>query len=217
VVPGLYAMQVRALAEAMAARRGDGGAPLAHIMIPLVADVRELELARAEAKRVLHEVDPSLVVPVGVMIELPRAALTAGAIARDAEFFSFGTNDLTQTTWGMSRDDAEGAFFPAYLERGVFSVSPFGTIDPEGVGALVRTAVQRGRAARPQLEVGVCGEHGGDPASIHFFHNTGVDYVSCSPFRVPVARLEAGRAAVLAERAAGNGTAAGGTLGSDTR
>ncbi len=211
VVPGLYAMQVRALAEAVAARRADGGAPVAHIMIPLIADARELELARAEAKRVLHEVDPALVLSVGVMIELPRAALTAGAIARDAEFFSFGTNDLTQTTWGMSRDDAEGAFFPAYLERDVFSVSPFGTIDPDGVGALVRMAVRRGRATRPQLEIGVCGEHGGDPASIHFFHRAGVDYVSCSPFRVPVARLEAGRAAVLAERGTEHGA------GSDTR
>jgi pyruvate,orthophosphate dikinase len=215
VVPGLYAMQVRALAEAMAARRADGGAPVAHLMIPLVADVRELELAKAEATRVLHEVDPRLTASIGVMIELPRAALTAGAIARQAEFFSFGTNDLTQTTWGMSRDDAEGAFFPAYLERGVFATSPFGTVDPEGVGALVRTAVRRGRAARPDLEIGVCGEHGGDPDSIHFFHDAGVDYVSCSPFRVPVARLEAGRAAVLAERAAAGADASG--LGSDTR
>ena len=213
VVPGLYAMQVRALAEAMTARRADGGAPVAHIMIPLVAEVRELELARAEVKRVLHEVDPRLVASVGVMIELPRAALTAGRIAESAEFFSFGTNDLTQTTWGMSRDDAEGAFFPAYLEHGVFSESPFGTIDAEGVGALVRVAVKRGRRTRPNLEIGVCGEHGGDPASIRFFHDVGVDYVSCSPFRVPVARLEAGRSAVLAERAA----AGGDTVRSDTR
>ncbi len=209
VVPGLYAMQVRALAEAMVARRNDGGAPIAHIMIPLVAEAHELELARTEAVRVLREVDPSLTASVGVMIELPRAALTAGTIARQAEFFSFGTNDLTQTVWGMSRDDAEGAFFPAYLERGVFSVSPFGTIDPDGVGALVRTAVERGRATRPGLEIGVCGEHGGDPASIHFFHDAGLDYVSCSPFRVPVARLEAGRAAVLAERAAAGADGAG--------
>ncbi|HZU56605.1 MAG TPA: pyruvate, phosphate dikinase [Actinocrinis sp.] len=213
VVPGLYAMQVRALAEAIVARRGDGGAPLAHIMIPLVAEAHELELARAEAKRVLHEVDPGLVVSVGVMIELPRAALTARRVAEYAEFFSFGTNDLTQTTWGMSRDDAEGAFFPAYLEHGVFSASPFGTIDPDGVGTLVRAAVKRGRWTRPDLEIGVCGEHGGDPASIHFFHQAGVDYVSCSPFRVPVARLEAGRASVLADRAA----AGAGAVGSDTR
>ena len=205
VVPGIYAMQVRALAEAMATRRRDGGTPVAQLMIPLVADSHEFELARAEAERVLHEVDPRLHVPVGTMIELPRAALTAGAIARQAEFFSFGTNDLTQTTWGMSRDDAEGAFFPQYLERGVFSVSPFESVDPEGVGELVRIAVQRGRAARPHLETGICGEHGGDPDSIRFFDAIGIDYVSCSPYRVPVARLEAGRAAVLSRRSISGG------------
>jgi pyruvate,orthophosphate dikinase len=201
-VPGIYAMQVRALAEAMAARRRDGGTPIAHLMIPLVADARELELARDEAVKVLREVDPTLAVSVGVMIELPRAALTADKIAEQAEFFSFGTNDLTQTTWGMSRDDAEGAFFPAYLSQRVFTVSPFETVDPDGVGALIRIAVERGRATRPSLEIGVCGEHGGDPASIGFFHDAGIDYVSCSPYRVPVARLEAGRAAVLADRQA---------------
>jgi pyruvate,orthophosphate dikinase len=197
VIPGLYAMQVRALAEAMVQRRRDGGNPDAHLMIPLVADARELELAREEAVAVLRQVDPALAVEVGVMIELPRAALTADKIARHAEFFSFGTNDLTQTTWGMSRDDAEGAFFPEYLSRRVFTVSPFETVDPEGVGALIETAVRLGRATRPQLEIGVCGEHGGDPASIRVFHELGLDYVSCSPYRVPVARLEAGRAAVL--------------------
>jgi pyruvate,orthophosphate dikinase len=198
VVPGIYAMQVRALAEAMTRRGSDGGHPIAQLMIPLVADAHEFDLARAEAERVLHEVDPGLDVPIGTMIELPRAALTAGVIAHRAEFFSFGTNDLTQTTWGMSRDDAESAFFPAYLDRAVFSVSPFETVDPEGVGELIRIAVQRGRAARPGLETGVCGEHGGDPDSVRFFHDMGIDYVSCSPYRVPVARLEAGRAAVLA-------------------
>ncbi|HET9172692.1 MAG TPA: pyruvate, phosphate dikinase [Actinospica sp.] len=197
VVPGLYAMQVRALAEAMVRRRRDGGSPIAHLMIPLVADARELELAREEAVGVLRQVDPTLAVEVGVMIELPRAALTADKIAAHAEFFSFGTNDLTQTTWGMSRDDAEGAFFPEYLARRVFTVSPFESVDPDGVGALIRTAVRLGRAARPHLEIGVCGEHGGDPASIRLFHEFGLDYVSCSPYRVPVARLEAGRAAVL--------------------
>ncbi|HTJ71094.1 MAG TPA: pyruvate, phosphate dikinase [Actinospica sp.] len=197
VVPGLYAMQVRALAEAMVLRRRDGGSPIAHLMIPLVADARELELAREEAVSVLRQVDPALAVEVGVMIELPRAALTADKIAEQAEFFSFGTNDLTQTTWGMSRDDAEGAFFPAYLSRRVFTVSPFESVDPEGVGALIETAVRLGRATRPHLEIGVCGEHGGDPASIRLFHGLGIDYVSCSPYRVPVARLEAGRAAVL--------------------
>jgi pyruvate, orthophosphate dikinase len=198
VVPGIYAMQVRALAEAMVALRQDGGAPNAQLMIPLVADAHEFELVRAEAERVLREVDPHLKIAIGTMIELPRAALTAGTIARQAEFFSFGTNDLTQTTWGMSRDDAEAAFFPAYLDRAVFPVSPFESVDPQGVGELIRIAVQRGRAARPGLETGVCGEHGGDPDSIRFFHDAGIDYVSCSPYRVPVARLEAGRAAILA-------------------
>jgi pyruvate, orthophosphate dikinase len=128
------------------------------------------------------------------MIEVPRAALTAGAIAGAAEFFSFGTNDLTQMAWGFSRDDVEGSFFSQYLELGIFGVSPFESIDRDGVGQLVRVAVQEGRAARPGLKIGVCGEHGGDPDSVHFFHEAGLDYVSCSPFRVPVARLEAGRA-----------------------
>jgi pyruvate,orthophosphate dikinase len=197
VVPGVYAMQVRALAQAMVARRRAGGDPIAHIMIPLVADADELTLARAEAEQVLREVDPDLEVSIGAMIELPRAALTADEIARHADFFSFGTNDLTQTTWGMSRDDAEGAFFPEYLARGVFAVSPFETLDPDGVGALIQIAVDRGRTFKPDLEIGVCGEHGGDPASLRFFDHAGIDYVSCSPFRVPVARLEAGRSAVL--------------------
>jgi len=130
----------------------------------------------------------------GTMIELPRAALTAGQIAEAAEFFSFGTNDLTQTTWGFSRDDVEAAFFSAYLDRGIFGVSPFETLDRAGVGRLVQIAATEGKAARPALKLGVCGEHGGDPDSVQFFESVGLDYVSCSPFRVPVARLEAGRA-----------------------
>ena len=133
---------------------------------------------------------------IGTMIELPRAALTADQIAGSAEFFSFGTNDLTQMTWGFSRDDVEASFFSTYLEHGVFPVSPFESLDIEGVGALVRKAVDLGRATRPDLHLGVCGEHGGDPRSVHFFDDVGLDYVSCSPFRVPVARLEAGRSAV---------------------
>jgi pyruvate,orthophosphate dikinase len=131
------------------------------------------------------------------MIEVPRAALTAGQIAQAAEFFSFGTNDLTQMGWGFSRDDVEGSFFSRYIELGVFGVSPFETIDVDGIGRLVKIAVEEGRATRPDLKIGVCGEHGGDPDSVHFFHSAGLDYVSCSPFRVPVARLEAGRAAVM--------------------
>jgi pyruvate, orthophosphate dikinase len=131
------------------------------------------------------------------MIELPRAALTAFRIAEAADFFSFGTNDLTQTTWGFSRDDVEAAFFAAYLSMGVFTVSPFESLDVDGVGRLVRIAAEEGRRTRPGLHLGVCGEHGGDPESIHFFHHIGLDYVSCSAFRVPVARLEAGRAALV--------------------
>jgi pyruvate,orthophosphate dikinase len=200
VVPGLYAMQVRAIAEAAAARLDAGGTPRVEIMIPLVGTVQELELMRTETERVLAEVGAEtghdLSAPVGTMIELPRAALTAGAIAEAADFFSFGTNDLTQTTWGFSRDDVEGAFFSAYLEKGVFGVSPFESIDADGVGRLVRIAAEEGRRVRPGLKLGVCGEHGGDPTSVHFFHQVGLDYVSCSPFRVPVARLEAGRAAL---------------------
>ncbi|MEU6304960.1 pyruvate, phosphate dikinase [Streptomyces chartreusis] len=199
-VPGLMAMQVRAVAEAVTNRLRAGGRPYAEIMIPLVGTVEELRLARAEAERVLAEVTAEtgahLDCPIGTMIELPRAALTAGRIAEAADFFSFGTNDLTQTTWGLSRDDAEASFFPLYLEKGVFAVSPFESIDQEGVGRLVELAVEAGRTVNPHLETGVCGEHGGDPDSIHFFHRAGLDYVSCSPFRIPAARLEAGRAAV---------------------
>jgi pyruvate,orthophosphate dikinase len=208
VVPGLYAMQVRAIAEAAATRIAEGGEPTVEIMIPLVGSVEELRRARDEATAVVAEVAArtgvDLAIPIGTMIELPRAALTAGAIARVADFFSFGTNDLTQTVWGFSRDDVEAAFFPAYLDMGIFRVSPFETLDVEGVGRLVRLACEESRAVRPDLKLGVCGEHGGDPDSVRFFHQVGLDYVSCSPFRVPVARLEAGRAAVLSGRDAGS-------------
>jgi pyruvate,orthophosphate dikinase len=200
VLPGLFALQVRAIAEAACIRKSAGGDPQAEIMIPLVGSIQELELVMEEATAVIAEVaaanDCALHFPIGTMIELPRAALTAGQIAEAARFFSFGTNDLTQTTWGFSRDDVEAAFFSTYLEKGVFGVSPFESIDREGVGELVRIAVREGRRTRPGLHCGVCGEHGGDPDSIHFFDEVGLDYVSCSPFRVPVARLEAGRAAL---------------------
>jgi pyruvate, orthophosphate dikinase len=169
-------------------------------MVPLVGSVRELQLVREEAERVLAEVaaekGTALAVPIGCMIELPRAALTAHRIAEEADFFSFGTNDLTQTTWGFSRDDVERAFFADYLQNGVLTISPFETLDADGVGALVRAGVEGGRSTKPNLHLGVCGEHGGDPESIRFFHDVGLNYVSCSPFRVPIARLEAGRAAV---------------------
>ncbi len=200
VVPGLYAMQVRAIAHAAAQRVRDGGDPHPEIMIPLVGAVQELELAREETERVLAEVAAETGTKahtlIGTMIEVPRAALTAGQIAQAAEFFSFGTNDLTQMGWGFSRDDVEGSFFSRYIDLGVFGVSPFETLDADGIGRMVRIAVADGRATRPDLKIGVCGEHGGDPESVHFFHRAGLDYVSCSPFRVPVARLEAGRAAV---------------------
>ncbi|MFE7430091.1 putative PEP-binding protein, partial [Streptomyces sp. NPDC057545] len=182
VIPGLFAMQVRAIAEAAAERKNAKGDPRAEIMIPLVGTVQELEIVRDEADQVIAEVEAAtgtqLKLSIGTMIELPRAALTAGQIAEAAQFFSFGTNDLTQTVWGFSRDDVEASFFTAYLEKGIFGVSPFETIDRDGVGSLVRSAVEAGRATRPDLKLGVCGEHGGDPDSVHFFHEVGLDYVS---------------------------------------
>ncbi|PTH88844.1 pyruvate, phosphate dikinase [Streptomyces sp. A244] len=203
VIPGLFTMQVRAIAEAAAERKAAKGDPRAEIMIPLVGTVQELEIVREEADKVIAEVEAAsgaqLKLSIGTMIELPRAALTAGQIAEAAEFFSFGTNDLTQTVWGFSRDDVEASFFTAYLEKGIFGVSPFETIDKDGVGSLVKLAAKAGRETRPDLKLGVCGEHGGDPESVHFFHEVGLDYVSCSPFRIPVARLEAGRAAVQSQ------------------
>lgn len=200
-MPGLIELQVRAIAEAAVERLKAGGDPHPEIMIPLVGSVRELQIARERAEAVLTEVSGKsgykLDFPIGCMIELPRAAVSADTIAEEADFFSYGTNDLTQTTWGFSRDDVEGAFFKEYLEEGVFGVSPFETIDTRGVGRMVELGVERGRKTKPGLKMGVCGEHGGDPESIDFFHQVGLNYVSCSPFRVPVARLEAGRAAVF--------------------
>ncbi len=199
VINGLFAMQARAILEAAAERIKAGGNPRPEIMVPLVGAVQELESIREEVLVVAKEVSEStgvdLTPMVGTMIELPRAALTADLIAEAAEFFSFGTNDLTQTTWGFSRDDVEAAFFGHYLDKGIFKESPFESLDTEGVGQMVKIAVAKGRRTRPTLKLGVCGEHGGDPASIHFFNEVGLDYVSCSPFRVPVARLEAGRSA----------------------
>ena len=200
VIPGLFDMQVRAIAHATADRLAAGGDPQPEIMIPLVATVQELEITRESAERVLTEVTEETGAEVhaliGTMIEVPRAAVTAGEIAKSADFFSFGTNDLTQMTWAFSRDDVEGAFFSPYIAKGIFGESPFETLDVEGVGRLVKIAAAEGRATKPGLKLGVCGEHGGDPASVWFFHQAGLDYVSCSPFRVPIARLEAGRAAV---------------------
>ncbi len=202
VIPGLFEMQVRAIAHAAAELKQAGREPRPEVMIPLTATVQEMEIMRERTEKVLKEVEEEtgahVHTMIGTMIEVPRAALNAGPIAASAEFFSFGTNDLTQMTWGFSRDDVEGAFFSRYIELGIFGVSPFETIDRDGVGRLVDIAVREGRAARPDIELGVCGEHGGDPDSVHFFHEVGLDYVSCSPFRVPIARLEAGRAALAA-------------------
>ena len=199
-IPGLFSLQVRAVAEAACDQLAAGKTPIVEIMVPLVGSVMELHLVRDEAEAILAEVAAargvSLSIPIGTMIELPRAALTAHRIAEAADFFSFGTNDLTQTTWGFSRDDVETSVFASYLDQGVFTVSPFESIDADGVGRLVEIGATEGRRTKPGLKLGVCGEHGGDPESIHFFHGVGLDYVSCSPFRVPVARLEAGRAAV---------------------
>ena len=200
IMPGLIELQVRAIAEAAVERLAAGGDPHPEIMVPLIGSVREMQIARERVEAVLREVSAdsgyALDFPIGCMIELPRAALTADHIAEEADFFSFGTNDLTQTTWGFSRDDVESSFVGRYIEGGIFGTSPFESIDADGVGGMVRLGIEGGRSTRPGMTMGVCGEHGGDPESIDFFHRAGLDYVSCSPFRVPVARLEAGRAAV---------------------
>jgi pyruvate,orthophosphate dikinase len=201
VVPGLFTMQARAVLEATADRLEAGGDPRPEIMIPLVATAPELVLVRAEidavAEAIRTERGLDLPVKIGTMIEVPRAALTADRIAASADFFSFGTNDLTQMAWGFSRDDVESAFFSTYFDHGILPVSPFESIDVDGVGSLVASAVRLGRETKPDLHLGVCGEHGGDPQSIHFFEQVGLDYVSCSPFRVPIARLEAARARLV--------------------
>ncbi|TCC08445.1 pyruvate, phosphate dikinase [Kribbella soli] len=200
VIPGLFAMQTRAIAEAAAAVTAEGLEVYPEIMVPLVAGEAELRLVRNEIESVLADVAAStgcvVATRIGAMIEVPRAALGAERIARSADFFSFGTNDLTQLTWAFSRDDVEASIFPRYLDAGIFAVSPFESLDVEGVGRLVGIAVAEGRKGNPDLVIGVCGEHGGDPASIAFFAGAGLDYVSCSPYRIPIARLEAGRAAV---------------------
>ena len=197
--PEITRMQARAVFEAAVTVRGEGIEPIPEIMVPLVADVEEFRRQRVVidevAREVFTETGASVPYLVGTMIELPRAALTAHRVAEEAEFFSFGTNDLTQTTLGLSRDDA-GSFLPRYLHEHIFAHDPFQTIDVEGVGQLVALATARGREARPGLKAGVCGEHGGDSRSIRFFHEIGLDYVSCSPFRVPVARLAAAQAAL---------------------
>jgi pyruvate,orthophosphate dikinase len=198
--PEIYIMQARAIFEgAIAVVKAGGDAPVPEIMIPLVGTRRELEITRAQvegvAAQVFSEAGMTIEYSIGTMIELPRACVTADRIAEVADFFSFGTNDLTQTTFGLSRDDA-GKFLPAYVEQGIVPKDPFVSLDIEGVGALIRMAAERGRATKPGLKLGICGEHGGDPASIAFCEQAGLDYVSCSPYRVPVARLAAAQAAL---------------------
>jgi pyruvate,orthophosphate dikinase len=206
VIPGIYRMQVRAIIEAAAEVKKAGGKPGVEIMIPLVGISRELEILRREtteiADEVIKETGVKVAYSVGTMVEVPRAALTAGEVAQHADFFSFGTNDLTQMTYAFSRDDAEGKFLAPYLERSVLEVNPFETLDRSGVGRLVKLATREGRETNATLKVGVCGEHGGDPQSVLFFAEAGLDYVSCSPFRVPVARLAAAHAAIGAGDAA---------------
>ena len=191
-------MQVRTLMQAAVTRKRAGGNPIVEIMIPLIVAKDELKLleqwSRDEADAVLRDAGVDLPYVVGTMVETPRAALVADEIAEVAEFFSFGTNDLTQMTFGFSRDDVEGRFMSEYLDLKLLPANPFETLDVEGVGQLVRWACERGRATRSDLKLGICGEHGGDPASVRFCHEVGLDYVSCSPYRVPIARLAAAHA-----------------------
>jgi pyruvate,orthophosphate dikinase len=197
--PDIYNMQVQAIIEAACELQREGIEVHPEIMVPLVGHVKELEIVKRHiqetAERVMREKRVRLDYLIGTMMELPRASFMAGSIAREAEFFSFGTNDLTQTTLGLSRDDA-GMFLPHYIERGILAHDPFVVLDQEGVGELIDIGVERGRRTRPDLKVGICGEHGGEPRSIAFFHRVKLDYVSCSPFRVPIARLAAAQAAL---------------------
>jgi pyruvate,orthophosphate dikinase len=199
-MPQITQMQVRAIIEAACRLTKEGVEVHPEIMIPLVGHVNELKNQRkaleAVAKQVMAEQGVTVDYKFGTMIELPRAALTADQIAQYAQFFSFGTNDLTQTVFGISRDDAEGKFLLWYVDKKLLPDNPFQVLDREGVGQLMRTCVEKGRRTRPELEVGICGEHGGDPSSIEFCHLVGLNYVSCSPFRVPVARLAAAQAAL---------------------
>jgi pyruvate,orthophosphate dikinase len=202
LLPELTRMQARALFQAASACVRDGVDVKVEVMIPLVSHVNELKTQRrivaAEARQVMDEEEREIPYKLGTMIEIPRAALMAEEIAGEADFFSFGTNDLTQTVYGISRDDAESGFLLRYLEDGVLPDNPFQTIDQDGVGRIMKHAVEFGRKTRPDLEIGICGEHGGDPRSVGFCHEIGLNYVSCSPFRVPVARFAAAQAAVQA-------------------
>jgi pyruvate,orthophosphate dikinase len=203
-IPELTTMQVRAIFEAACKVMKEGIDVHPEVMIPLTSHVNELVRQRAvleaEARNVMEEQGAQIDYKFGTMIELPRAALTADKIAEYAEFFSFGTNDLTQTTYGISRDDAETGFLVHYMESGILPANPFAVLDREGVGQLIDMAVKKGRSIKPDLECGICGEHGGDPQSIVLCHELGLSYVSCSPFRVPIARLAAAHAALRSEK-----------------
>eukprot|EP00803_Ostreobium_quekettii_P006380 evm.model.scf_878EXC.6 EVM.evm.TU.scf_878EXC.6 scf_878EXC:39440-41599(-) len=200
--PEITAIQVAAILEAAATVGAKGVCAHPHIMVPLVGAQQELEaqakVIRRVAKEVSAKMGAAVEYKVGTMIEIPRGALQAHKLAQTAEFFSFGTNDLTQMTFGYSRDDAESKFLPRYVKDGILAAHPFKEIDTEGVGELIKLAVERGRSTRPDIELGICGEHGGDPASVAFFHKAGLKYVSCSPLRVPIARLAAAQAAIKA-------------------
>jgi len=200
LIPDIIRMQTRAILAGAARVNAEGKTALPEIMIPLVGHVNELaetrEILEAEVAKIVEATGQKVDYKFGTMIEVPRGALTAGEIAKHAEFFSFGTNDLTQMTFGFSRDDAEGKFLLQYVDRKILPENPFQVLDADGVGQLVRMATVNGRKARKDLKVGICGEHGGDPASIRFCHEVGLNYVSCSPFRVPVARLAAAQAAI---------------------
>jgi len=204
--PEILKMQVRAIVEAMLDCQANGVKAMPEIMHPLVSTKKELDFLRALTLETIEEVkklkgwQKRIDIPIGTMIEIPRAALTADEIAESADFFSFGTNDLTQMTFGFSRDDIN-SFLPSYMEHELLVADPFVTIDRTGVGQLVRMGKEKGRLTNPKLKVGICGEHGGDPKSVHFFHDVGLDYVSCSPFRVPIARLAAAQAVLMEEAA----------------
>jgi pyruvate,orthophosphate dikinase len=197
--PGVARMQTRAIIEGALIAQAEGTKPIVEIMVPLIAHEKELQLLRAdiedEANKVFAEKGTTIEFLIGTMIELPRAALTADEIAQHAQFFSFGTNDLTQTTFGLSRDDSN-SFLPSYVEKGILACDPFVSLDQSGVGQLLQIATEKGRAVKPDIKIGICGEHGGDPQSVTFCHALGMDYVSCSPFRIPIARLAAAQASI---------------------
>jgi len=206
--PEIYQMQTTAIFEAAAELVADGKTPLPEVMVPLVAHINELKITREIVEKAAHQAMEKAGVElpciIGTMIELPRAALTADEIAQVAEFFSFGTNDLTQMTFGFSRDDIEGKFLFYYLKKRILEKNPFAVLDRRGVGQLVKMGIELGRKTKPDLEVGICGEHGGDPSSVEFCHRVGMSYVSCSPYRVPIARLAAAHAVIKDRQKAEN-------------